>query len=391
MPESESRAAWGAAGTLMVGNVAVYLASSQGSMSVLYGYLAADFGFSRAQLGSIGTLILFVSGLLGLVIGLAVDRFGPRRVVLFGALTVAAGCAAAANAQGLMLFYLFALCFAIAQPACGFIPSQHVASRRFVYRRGLAMAIATAGLNIGGVLGPVVTNALASSSSWRGAYWVYAGVALAVLPLIWWQLKEPEQPATKKTTAGPKLGTILRSGEFWLPTLAFGVMLYGVIAIAQHWVLMQTGRGMAADTAALWLTVYYAVGIVGRFVFGPLYDRYTPARVGTVQGVIMTALILMLLIPDTRVVPVVYALGFGLCYGGFLFLASLILGQRFATSAHLGTVIGAMASVAALLYSTAPAVAGWLYDVTQQDAAPILLAAVMAALATGLIAASARR
>ena len=78
-------------------------------------------------------------------------------------------------------------------------------------------------------------------------------------------------------------------------------------------------------------------------------------------------------------------------HGGFLFLSSLILGQRYADSAHLGTVIGAMASVAALLYSTAPAVAGWLYDLSGRDAAPILLAAGMAALATGLIAAASRR
>jgi len=162
-----------------------------------------------------------------------------------------------------------------------------------------------------------------------------------------------------------------------------------VIAVAQHWVLMQTGRGMQAGEAALLLTLYYGMGIGGRFVFGPLYDHFAPARVGTVQGIVMTALILMLLVPDITVVPLVYAVLFGLCYGGFLFLSSLILGQRYADSAHLGAVIGAMASVAALLYSTAPAVAGWLYDLTGQDAAPLLLAAVMAFIATVLIAVSA--
>jgi MFS family permease len=194
-----------------------------------------------------------------------------------------------------------------------------------------------------------------------------------------------------RDVTGPRLGEILRSGAFWLPTLAFAAMLYAVIAVAQQWVLIQTGRGLPAGEAALLLTVYYAVGIVGRFVFGPLYDRYAPARVGTVQGVVMTALILLLLVPDTQVVPGLYAVLFGLCYGGFLFLSSLILGQRYAASVHLGTVIGAMASVAALLYSTAPALAGWLYDITGRDSAPILLAAGMAALSTVLIAAAARR
>jgi OFA family oxalate/formate antiporter-like MFS transporter len=390
-PRRNHRAAWGAASTLTVANTAIYLASSQGSLSVLYSYLASDFGWSRAALGSIGSVILFVSGLLGLVAGLAVDRFGTRSVVLCGAFAVACGCALAANAQTLLFFYAFALCLAVAQPACGFVPAQVVASRRFRVRRGLAMGLATAGLNVGGVLGPLVTNALAEGSSWRGAYLVYAGFAIVILPLIWWQLREPPQAMPVAAPAGPPLGTILRSGDFWLPTLAFAAMLYAVIAVAQHWVLMNTGRGMPAGDAALLLTVYYAVGIAGRFVFGPLYDRYPPARVGTVQGILMTALILMLLIPDTRVVPGIYAVLFGLCYGGFLFLSSLILGQRYADSAHLGTVIGAMASVAALLYSTAPAAAGWLYDLSGRDTAPILLAAGMAALATVLIAASARR
>lgn len=391
MPEQRPATAWGAVATIAATNVSVFLAASQGSLSVLYRYLEIDFGWSRAALGSIGSVMLFVSGLLGLLAGLAVDRFGTRSVVIVGTLSVAAGCALAANAQSLMLLYAFALCLAVAQPATGFVPAQVVISRRFQIRRGLAMGLATVGLNVGGVVGPVLTNALAEQASWRGAYLVYAGFAVVIVPLIWWQLREPRQAAPVAVAAGPPLGKILRSREFWLPTLAFAAMLYAVISVAQHWVLMQTGRGMSAGEAALLLTIYYGVGIAGRFVFGPLYDRYAPARVGTLQGIAMTALILMLLIPDISVVPGLYAVLFGLCYGGFLFLSSLILGQRYADSAHLGTVIGAMASVAALLYSTAPAVAGWLYDLTGQDAAPLLLAATMAALATGLIAASSRR
>lgn len=391
-PEQTNNTAWGAAATLAVANSAIYLAASQGSLSVLYRYLANDFGWSRAALGSIGSIMLFVAGLLGLLAGLAVDRFGTRNVVVVGTLAVAGGCALAANAQSLLLLYAFALCLAIAQPACGFVPAQVVVSRRFQIRQGLAMGLATVGLNVGGVLGPVLTNTLAAQTSWRGAYLGYAGVALGILPIIWWQLREPPQAATPNDkSTGPALGSILRSREFWLPTLAFAAMLYAVIAVAQHWVLMQTGRGMPAGEAALLLTLYYGMGIGGRFVFGPLYDRFAPARVGTVQGILMTALILMLLVPDIAVVPLVYAVLFGLCYGGFLFLSSLILGQRYADSSHLGTVIGAMASVAALLYSTAPAVAGWLYDLTGQDAAPLLLAAVMAFIATVLIAVSAER
>lgn len=391
MPEQRTATVWGAVATIAVANVSVFLAASQGSLSVLYRYLEIDFGWSRAALGSIGSVMLFVSGVLGLIAGLAVDRFGTRSVVIVGTLAVAAGCVLAANAQSLVLLYAFALCLAIAQPATGFVPAQVVISRRFLYRRGLAMGLATVGLNVGGVLGPLLTNTLAEQASWRGAYLVYAGFALIILPLVWWQLREPRQAAPVAPAAGPPLGKILRSREFWLPTLAFAAMLYAVISVAQHWVLMQTGRGMPAGEAALLLTIYYGVGIAGRFVFGPLYDRFAPARVGTVQGIAMTALILMLLISDISVVPGLYAVLFGLCYGGFLFLSSLILGQRYADSAHLGTVIGAMASVAALLYSTAPAVAGWLYDLTGRDAAPILLAAAMAALATVLIAASSRR
>lgn len=390
-PEQSNNTAWGAAATIAVANVSVFLAASQGSLSVLYRYLADEFGWSRAALGSIGSVMLFVSGVLGLMAGLAIDRFGTRNVVIAGTLAVAVGCALAANAQSLVLLYAFALCLAIAQPATGFVPAQVVVSRRFTYRHGLAMGLATVGLNVGGVLGPVVTNAMAAQASWRTAYLAYAGFSLGILPLIWWYLREPRQAAVSAQPAGPALGSILRSRAFWLPTLAFATMLYAVISVAQHWVLMQTGRGMPAGEAALLLTVYYGVGIAGRFVFGPLYDRFAPARVGTVQGIAMTGLILMLLVPDISVVPGLYAVLFGLCYGGFLFLSSLILGQRFAASAHLGTVIGAMASVAALFYSTAPAVAGWLYDLTGRDAAPLLLAAAMALIATVVIAASADR
>jgi MFS family permease len=369
--------------TIAAANVGLYLASSQGSLSVLYSYLVVEFGWNRAELGSIGSLILFVAGLLGLFAGIACDRFGPRAVVLTGALTGATGCALAGEAAGLTWLYGFALLIAISKATMGFAPCQVLATRGFDKRRGLAMGIATAGLSLGGILGPLATSGLAELSSWRIAYQLYAGLVLLMTPVVFWQLRTFAGPVNEAAPgrAAIKLRDVFRSRAFWLPTLALAAMLYAVVAIAQFWVLMQTERGMTTRGAAGLLTVYYAMGIAGRFVFGPLYDRFSPRRVGTIQALVMCGLVLLLLLPDSAWAAATYAILFGACYGGFLFLSSLMLGDRFADSGRLGTIIGAMASVAAILYSTAPAVAGWLYDVTGTYSAPIVLAGSTALLA----------
>ncbi len=206
---------------------------------------------------------------------------------------------------------------------------------------------------------------------------------LVMAPVVFLQLSAFATRAGEhaQTRAPIRLRDIFGSRAFWLPTLALAAMLYAVVAIAQFWVLMQTERGMTARGAASLLTVYYAMGVAGRFVFGPLYDRFSPRRVGTTQALVMCGLVLLLLISESAWAALAYAIPFGACYGGFLFLSSLMLGDRFAQSGRLGTVIGAMASVAAILYSTAPAVAGWLYDATGTSAAPILLAGSTALLA----------
>jgi len=383
-----SAPAWGAVASIAAANAALYLSSGQGSLSVLYRYLVIEFGWSRARLGSIGTVTLLLAGVLGVVAGAACDRFGPRRVVTVGSLSVALGCGLAAAATGLAFLYAFALCMALAQAAMGFAPAQLVVSRGFARQRGLAMGIATAGISLGGLVGPLATSGLAEATSWRAAYGVYAAIALLAAPLVAWQLggiAMPTEPAGRRPGGLTRLRTVLRQREFWFPTLALAAMLYAVVAIAQHWVLMQQDRGMAATEAAGLLTLYYAAGLAGRFVFGPLYDRYAPARVGRVQALIMAALLALLWLPDVGWVPLSYALLFGLGYGGFLFLAPLLLGERYAGHPELGTIVGAAASVSAILYSTAPAVAGWLFDATGSYAATIGLAVTMALIAAGLV------
>ena len=76
--------------------------------------LSAEFGWSRAEISSGITVSNSGSAVLGLLVGFLIDRFGPRRIGLVGAVLMAAAFAMLGTAKGsytnwLALWFLISL------------------------------------------------------------------------------------------------------------------------------------------------------------------------------------------------------------------------------------------------------------------------------------------
>ncbi len=400
---------WSIVAVLTLANFTVYAGTSEGSLSVFWRALVNEFGWSRGMMSTVGTLHLMIPGLAAYGIGAACDRFGSRRIATLGILAGALGFMTASMAGRLGHFYVFATLVALAESGIGFIPMQLLVSRWFPSGRGFAMAVATAGISVGGVTGPLLAMSLIERYSWRVAFAFYGiGCLVVAAPALFLLVRNrpadvgldvPEaRPSAEEADGGEdaasnnhgvRVGVAVRTLSFWAITLTTAAGFYAVYSIAEHWVLYVTGQGLELRVAARLLSLYYFMGVLGRFLWGPLFDRFAgkPVALTIVSG--MTLNVAMLTFwTGAPAVPYVYAVMFGLCYGGFIFMMPLLLAEQFGVR-HLGKIIGASAAVAAFLSSLSPAITGFLFDATGTYRAPFAVATIV--VASGAVMLSAMR
>jgi MFS family permease len=138
--------------------------------------LEREFGWSRAQI-SIGPLMPSLAAVvMAPLVGLAVDRFRPRRIALFGVPFFSLALALLSTANDLVSWWgLYAL---LGVAAMFIFPMVWTAaiSARFERNRGLALAIALSGTGISAAVMPVIATWLVNALGWRGAY---VGIGLA--------------------------------------------------------------------------------------------------------------------------------------------------------------------------------------------------------------------
>jgi MFS family permease len=133
-----------------------------------------------------------------------------------------------------------------------------------------------------------------------------------------------------------------------------------------------------AESFGIWLVSLIGVGsLVGRFASGGIADR-----VGSLRSLALfylgMALMLLLWWSSTAAAPlVVMAIGFGICYGGFVATFPSVVMELFGARSVSG-IIGCIYTAAGIGTLFGPPVAGAAFDSTGSYSLPILGAAALA-------------
>jgi sugar phosphate permease len=124
------------------------------------------FGWSRAVTSGAVSIQRTETGVISPFIGLFIDKFGPRKVMLGGILATGAGLILLSRIQSLWQFYgAFAL-ITLGMSFGSFMVLTTTVANWFVRKRVRAMAIYSAGTGFGGLLLPLVVI-LIEATSWR--------------------------------------------------------------------------------------------------------------------------------------------------------------------------------------------------------------------------------
>ena len=347
--------------------------------------LRAKHGWSKGSISLAVTLYFTTTSILGLFIGRQVDRFGPRPIMIIGAVLAGLGFSLLGFIRELWQLYLVYLFIALGWSASSMIPINTVITNWFIRRRGLAMSLVMNGLSMGGII--LVPCATWLISRWGlqttlpilgGLFWVVI-IPLAVLVIKrrpadigqfpdGWPLEDHDEDSESSISYAAQIRVWTRreamgTAAFWAIALSFLAAMTAQVAYLMHQIsfLSQT---LGASGAASAVSLTAGASIAGRLALGTLVDRIDK-RYATMGLLFFQAAAVLSLAFFNHVV-VLYAgtFTFGLTMGGILMMQSLITGECFGM-VSFATISGTIGLFVGGGSALGPAIAGFIFDATQ--------------------------
>src|SRR5262249_53886116 len=140
---------------------------------------------SRAETSLAYSVSQLVAGASSPLVGALVDRLGPRRLLLLGGGLLVLGLLGSAAVSALwQIILLYGLVMTVGADCLGMVGFVPLLSRRFVRRRGLAIAILQSANGFGRAASAPLVQLAISSLGWRPTYLAQAAFMAAVVPLL---------------------------------------------------------------------------------------------------------------------------------------------------------------------------------------------------------------
>jgi MFS family permease len=388
--------------------VAYLVASAiRSAPAVLIHPLEAEFGWGRTAISSAASLNLLIYGFMAPIGGWLLDRFGPRRVILWCLATIAAGVTGTVLVRELWQFLLvWGIVLGI---ATGITPSlaASVTSRWFIARRGLALGILTNANAAGQVIFLPLLMAVIISRGWRSALMLIVVACIALLPAIWfWMHDGPSDvglepfndgqksaaPALQSvhlySTAQPQAASsfteVFSSSTFWLLSGCFFVCGFTANGlVGTHMIPHAIERGIPEVTAATAFGIMGIASFIGTTFAGWLVDRVDARRVLSAAYFLRGLSLLVLPFVTESLGLFVFAVLYGLDWFATGPATTAILANSFGQQ-RIGRLVGLVFVSHQIGAALAAVAGGWVYMQFGEYHYAFLTGAIMGLLAAGL-------
>ena len=339
------------------------------SLGVLIHPLEQEFGWSRAAITTGNMIIALFSLGLSPLVGMAIDRYGPRRVAVLGvfaySILLANISSSGSDVHGWWLRWaMLGLASATILPMVW----TTAINRAFDQNRGKALAFVMIGTGLSAAIVPMLTSILLDHFGWRGAYLGLGGGIGAIALLL--VLTLFRGPATVPVAllvrsgvglAGLSVGEGLRSAQFRKLALAVFIFALTCLALTVNAVPVLEARGLSRPVAAGAAGLLGIGSILGRLGGGFLLDRFAARSIAALAVLVPVASVALLLLPGPQWQAGAAMLLLGLALGtevdACAFLVSRYLGMR-----NYGVLFGTITGFTVFGSSLAPVVANYVYD-----------------------------
>lgn len=287
--------------SIFVGYAAYYFIRKNYSMAMPY--LIDNYGYSKAQLGFVGSALMLAYGVSKFVMGIISDRCNPRYfmgvgLILSGVVNLMFGFASSI-AILFMLMFLNGWFQGMGWPPCGRTMSHWFSN----HERGFKMSVWNVAHNIGGALVPTLAIiGLNLFDDWRGMFYFPAMVSIIIGILIMVFLRDTPQsvglmpieeyrddpsPASadvedkerEMTAKEILMGHVLNNRYIWFIALA-NIFVYLVRYGVLDWipVYLKEVKGFNIKDAGIAFALYEWLAIPGTILIGWMSDKIFNGR-----------------------------------------------------------------------------------------------------------------
>lgn len=310
-------------------------------LSVYLQAFSRELGWSVASISSATTFFFLVGGLSAITIAKYVATYDVRWVVIIGAFLGSGSLLCMQFVSERWHLFLVYGIYALGWSASGVGPVTTVVTRWFAVRRASALAIASTGLSVGGiVVTPVIkwildTQGIDRGSPWLATIWFVGIVPVTILllrpyPHVFGWLPDGERVAAGETpvVTGTPLAIAVRSRFFLMIAIgyifAFGAQVGGVQQLVKM-VEERTDR----TTATLGTMVLSVFSIIARFGASRAITRIDMTRFTVVVAILQGVSLGLIGFMNSSIGLLVGIALFGSTIGNMLMMQSLLVAQRF--------------------------------------------------------------
>jgi len=336
-----------------------------------------EFGWSYTQISLAASLRGLEMGIFAPVVGFLADRFGPRKVILWGTVTVGFGLILLSLTQSLAMFYGAFLLLAFGAGGCTAVVSMTAVANWFRRKIGLALGVLGSGIGVGGLMVLLIVG-LIELYQWRPTLIILGlGMWALGIPLSFVVRNRPEHygylpdgevsipdvQAHDMQDTGVEIGLrqALKMRSFLYLNIVEAVRMLTLMAVLTHVMPYLASVGMPRPTAGLFAGAIPLISIIGRFGLGWLGDVLDKRHMMAMAiGLISLGSLAFSYVP-LRWAIVAFLILFSLGLGGSMILRGSIVREYFGRDSF-GKMIGVIMGSASVGGIIGPTLAGWVFD-----------------------------
>lgn len=360
----------------------IFARADQSSFGVFIDPLVEQFGWKRGDI-SFAYSLAFLIGLPAVVImGWLGDRYGARPLMLAAAVMIGAGTVLLGTIKELWHFYLIYGVLVGSMGHAAFSVLLPVIVSRWFYRRlGIAMGLYFAAQGLGPMIFAPLFRWLLENHGWQNSFtligtvlgcvlgffalFIYSSPAARGLQPYGVDDAPREAHAAASGAAAPaRLRDILRSRTVWLLIAIHHIGCVSHAVILVHVVSMATFRGIPGVEAAGVLAAIAATSVISRFAFSVLADRFGGRATLSIALLGQSLPVMLLFFATDAWTFYLFAVVFGLAYGGEMVGFPIINKQLFGANAPLGSIFSFQMVGGGLGMALGGWLGGSLFDVT---------------------------
>jgi sugar phosphate permease len=296
--------------------------------SVMTSELMSAYNLKGGEVGNLSAFYYHAYVPMQIIVGLLMDRYGPRRLLTIACTLCAIGTYLFAGKYGLGLaeFGRFLVGFG---SAFAFVGALKLATiwlppNRFALVSGIIMCLGM----IGAMCGDILLRAMVDGIGWRSTIYVSAAAGLVLTIILWSVIRDADKDHPDHHThiinfKGVLAGLVetLANSQIWLIGIVGFLMYTSLSAFAELWGIpyLEQAHGFSKTTAAYANSIVFLGWAVGSPAWGWFSDfiqrRCLPIIIGAIASLIFVTVLLYL--------PTLSTYGVYLCLFMFGFFSSV--------------------------------------------------------------------